>query len=582
MKNHRRDYRLALLYSTLNKLFDILPEILLGVAVNVVVEQKSSWVATLTGYKGLMAQLFILGAATFAIWVLESIFQYLYSIKWRNLAQNVEHQLRVDVYKHLQNAKIEDIEATPTGELISTINDDVNQMERFLENGVNQIVQLVVSTVLIGFVFLYCSPIIALFAVAPIPFIVTGAFYFQHRLQPRFLHVRQMAANIGATLTRNLLGLMTIKTYTTEDYEAKRVEKVSADFQKANYDTIKISSMVTPIIRMFVLTGFLCTMLIGGYLTIQGQMNVGVFSILIFLSQRLLWPFNTLAEITVDYQRVMASTTRVLNLLTWPVEQNQKIKEAVSISQATQNQDIKFEDISFKYPNSQQNVLEKFNLHIKAQQTIGFVGESGSGKTTLIKLLCRFYAPQKGQIRFGNQDVSNFDLHEWRGLSALVSQEPFLFDGTVRENILYGSFDKSEKAVIEAAQTAGLHEFVMTLPDGYHTHVGQRGVLLSGGQKQRISIARAVIKDAPILILDEATSAVDNETELAIQRAIEKMAHHKTTIIIAHRLSTIRHADQIYVMNKGQIVEQGDHEELVGLNGKYARLWCIQTGVKID
>jgi ATP-binding cassette, subfamily B, bacterial len=587
MRGYRKDYNLALLYSVLNKLFDILPEILLGVAVNVVVDQKNSWVSQWTGIDDLMTQLFILGFATFLIWVLESIFQYLYSVKWQNLAQNVEHQLRVDVYDHIQKSKIEDIEATSLGELISTINDDINQMERFLEDGVNQIVQLIVSTLLIGLVFLYLSPLITLFAVVPIPFIIIGAFYFQHRLQARFLKVRQMAANISTTLTRNILGLMTIKTYTTEAYEKERLSKASKDYQQANYDTIRISAMIKPIIRMFVLTGFLFTMLIGGYLAIEGTMNVGVFSMLIFLSQRLLWPFDTLAQITINYQRVMASTTRVLNLMTWPIEKQNSGVASKSFNENQEDdqeggQDIVFKNIHFKYPHSTVDVFNNFNLSIPAKNTVGFVGESGSGKTTLITLLCRFYEPEQGQLLFGEHDIANFDLSWWRKQSALVSQEPFLFDGTIRENIVYGAFEQSDEAVIRAATISGIHEFVATLPEGYDTNVGQRGVLLSGGQKQRISIARAIIKDAPILILDEATSAVDNETELAIQRAIEQLSHHKTTIIIAHRLSTIRHADKIYVIDKGQIIEEGQHEALLALEGKYARLWGIQTGVWVD
>jgi ATP-binding cassette, subfamily B, bacterial len=579
MQGYRKDYYLALLYSVLNKLFDILPEILLGVAVNIVVDQKSSWLSQWTGIHDLMAQLVVLGFSTFIIWVLESLFQYLYSIKWQNLAQKVEHQLRVDAYDHIQKAKVEDVEITATGELISTVNDDVNQMERFLENGVNQIVQLIVSTFLIGLVFLFLSPLITLFAIVPIPLIIIGAFYFQHKLQARFLKVRQMAANISTTLTRNILGLMTIKSYTTESYEKQRLSQASKNYQKANYDTIQISAMITPILRMFVLTGFLCTMLIGGYLTIKGSMNVGIFSMVIFLSQRLLWPFKTLAEITINYQRVMASTTRVLNLMTWPVE---KQKGSVVNTDSATSQDIIFKDICFKYPHSSVEVLNRFNLTIRAKNTVGFVGESGSGKTTLIKLLCRFYAPEQGTLLLGKQDIAEFNLDWWRQQIALVSQEPFLFDGTIRENILYGASERTEETMVRAAMIAGIHDFVASLPGGYDTDIGQRGVLLSGGQKQRVSIARAVIKNAPILILDEATSAVDNETELAIQRAIKKLSHHKTTIIIAHRLSTIRHADKICVIDQGEIIEEGSHHALRKLGGKYERLWNIQTGVEVD
>ena len=578
MRGYRKNYLLALLYSSLNKLFDIFPEILLGVAVNLVVAQKNSWIAQLTGLQSFFAQLLILGVATFTVWLLESCFQYLYSLQWRNLAQNVEHQLRIEVYDTIQKGSLDQIEKTPAGQLMATINDDINQMERFLEDGINQIVQLIVSTIFIGAIFLYASPLITLLAIMPIPAIIIGTFYFQHRLAPRFMAVRQKAAEISEALQRNLLGLLTIKSYTTEDYEKQRIQRASAAYQQANKKTIQISAMVTPIIRMFVLTGFLFTLLMGGYKTLHGDMDIGLFSMLIFLSQRLLWPFNNLAAVTVDYQRVMASTTRVLDLLTWLPEVSAKKADHFDAGKHP----LIFHDVSFYYPQTRKKILSHFNLTIEKNKTMAFVGESGAGKTTLIKLICRFYTPNNGAIYYGKQDIHTIDLTQWRSQIALVSQEPFLFDGTIRENILYGANNKKdEQMLVKAAQMAGAHEFIMQCSEGYDSYIGQRGVLLSGGQKQRLSIARAIIKDAPILILDEATSAVDNETEFAIQRALNTLAKTKTTIIIAHRLSTIRHADNICVMDRGAIVEQGNHQQLLAKGGQYARLWQIQTGAII-
>ena len=576
MRPYRKDYVLACLYSTFKKLFDIFPEILLGVAVNMVVSQHDSWIANWTGAPSLFVQLVILGVLTFVAWASESFFQYLYSLKWRNLAQNVEHQLRIDVYQHIQQAQVEKIEKVSTGQLISTINDDINQLERFLEDGVNQIVQLIVSTVFIGGVFLLASPLITLLAIVPIPFVIYGTFYFQHRLAPRFLDVRDKAAKISGALQMNLLGLVTIKSYNAEAHEQQRIKSKSLDFKEANRNTIKISSVVTPVIRMFILTGFLCTLLIGGYKTMSGQMNVGVFSMLIFLSQRLLWPFNTLADVSVDYQRVMASTTRVLNLLTWPIENAGSDSNEMRVIDNT-DRNIIFNSVTFSYDTSRP-IFDDFNLTLFSGKTTAFVGESGSGKSTLIKLLCRFYNPQQGHIYYGDDDLSGFNLPAWRSQIALVSQDTFLFDGTIKENILYGSFDRSDEAVMHAAAVAGLHDLILALPMGYETPVGQRGLLLSGGQKQRISIARAVLKDAPILILDEATSAVDNETELAIQTALTHITKGKTTLIIAHRLSTIRQADTIHVIEQGAIVESGTHAQLSASQGKYAQLWMIQTG----
>ncbi|MDP1602414.1 MAG: ABC transporter ATP-binding protein [Legionella sp.] len=584
MKQDKRDYLTAISYSVLNKLFDIFPEILIGGAVDVVVNRKFSWLAKLLGNQNLMFQLVVLGVLTFIAWSLESVFQYLYSVKWRNLAQSVEHRLRMQTYQHIQAAKMHDVENTSIGQLIATINDDINQLERFLEDGINQITQIVASTVLIGIIFLICSPLITLFAILPVPFILLGAFYFQHKLEPKFLKVRGKAADISSALASNLTGLMTIKSYTAETFEEQRIEQLSLDYQEANRETIAISSMVTPIIRIMILTGFLFTLLIGGYQTIHGTMNVGVFSLLIFLSQRLLWPFSSLAEVTVNFQRAMASTTRALNLLTWKKEKSDKTltSEVPKLPSSVKDEGIIFKNVGFAYPDTDTPVFSDFSLTIKKQQTIAFVGESGSGKTTLIKLLCQFYQPEQGFIAWDGHPISDYDLTEWRKLIALVSQDIFLFEGSIAANIAYANTNANQEEIEYAAKIAGADKFINKLPDSYQTLIGPRGGFLSGGQRQRIAIARAVLKDAPILILDEATSAVDNDTELVIQQALATISHHKTTIIIAHRLSTVTSADKIYVLDKGRIIEEGGHKELIARETYYRHLWHIQTGEYLE
>jgi ATP-binding cassette, subfamily B, bacterial len=581
MKGERRTYLLACLYSVLNKLFDIFPEVLIGAAVDVVVNQKSSWLSHIMGNPSMTVQLATLGIATFVAWLLESIFQYLFSVKWRNLAQTVEHKLRMETYSHIQNAPMQTIDDSSVGQLIATINDDINQLERFLEDGINQIIQIVASSIMVGCIFMYFSPLIALFAVCPIPFILVGAFYFQHKLEPKFLMVRAKAANISQALANNLSGLMTIKSYTAEGFEQQRIRRLSDDYQNANRETIKISAMVTPVIRIIILTGFLFTLMIGGYKTINHTMNVGVFSLLVFLSQRLLWPFSRLAEVTVDYQRSMASTTRILNLLTWP----QETSHIVLPSHATPTREVSgliIHDLSFQYPRTKHPLFSHFHCHIPLQQTIAFVGESGSGKSTLIKLLCRFYQAQQGGIYWQGRDIQSMDLTLWRNSIAVVNQDIFIFEGTIADNIAYARVNTNREAIVAAAKIAGADSFIEQLPGQYDAQVGERGNRLSGGQRQRIAIARAVLKDAPILVLDEATSAVDNETELAIQKALHTISHHKTTIIIAHRLSTITHADQIYVLDNGEIVEEGNHNTLLAHKGGYHRLWQIQTGEAVD
>lgn len=577
MRGERRYYILGTIYSFFNKLFDILPEVLIGAAVDIVVNGNKSLWARLFDLPTREMQLFALGGVTFFVWCLESLFQYLYSIKWRNLAQIAENKMRLDAYTAIQSAPLEKIESVPAGSLIATINDDVNQLERFLEDGLNQMIQIVCSTVLIGIIFFITSPLIACFAILPIPVILVGAFYFQNKLEPRFLDVRSKAANISSILENNLSGLLTIKSYTAEKKEYDHVKELSEAYQKANEQTIQISSLVTPVIRIAVLTGFMCTLLIGGHKTIAGTMNVGAFSVLVFLSQRLLWPFSRLADVFVNYQRAMASTVRVLSLLSWPREPYHKGE--ILARDYDQVSDITFSRIGFGYHDTA--LFQDLNVSIPHNKVVAFVGESGSGKSSIIKLLLRFYTPQSGEISYGGHNIHDMDQTMWRKKISFVSQEAFLFFGTVFDNIAYGCNEGSikEKDIINAAKQAGAHDFIMGLKDGYQTKLGGwGGVSLSGGQKQRIAIARALVNPTPILILDEATSAVDNKTELDIQNALAHLVKGRTVIMVAHRLSTIRHADHIYVMKEGHIVEAGTHEDLLKKEGHYSMLWKIQTG----
>jgi ATP-binding cassette subfamily B protein len=316
-------------------------------------------------------------------------------------------------------------------------------------------------------------------------------------------------------------------------------------------------------------------MVYGGLLVIEGQLNVGAYSVLVFMTQRLLWPLTRLGQ-TIDlYQRAMASTTRVLDLLdTRPniVGGQQRLPLETAQGQVT------FQDICFEYSDDSRPVIRDLSLTIPAGDTVAVVGATGSGKTTLVKLLLRFYDVQSGTIRLDDLDIRDLRLTDLRRAIGFVSQDVFLFHGTVRENIAYGTFDAGLDQIVAAAKVAEAHDFITSLPQGYDTVVGERGQKLSGGQRQRLSIARAVLKDPPVLILDEATSSVDNETEAAIQRSMERIIVGRTTIVIAHRLSTVRNADRIYVLEKGLLREQGRHQDLVTGDGIYANLWRVQTG----
>jgi ATP-binding cassette subfamily B protein len=565
----------AIACSILNKIFDLAPPALIGAAVDVVVNQQDSLIAQF-GVTDVTQQLLILSFLTLITWGLESIFQYAYARLWRNLAQTIQHELRLDAYSHLQSLEQEFFEERSTGGLMSILNDDINQLERFLDVGANDIIQVTTTAIVIGTTFFILAPSVAWMAVLPMPFILWGSIAFQRLLAPRYAEVREKVSLLNGQLANNLSGITTIKSFTAEDYEIKRIEVESEAYSQSNRRAIKFSAAFVPLIRIVILFGFTGILFYGGLEVIAGRLAVGTYSVLVFLTQRLLWPLTRLGETLDQYQRAMASTNRVMNLLDTPIAIHSGDK---SLPVSLVRGELELRDVTFAY-NGRDSIIKHLSLHIPAGKTIAIVGATGSGKSTLVKLLLRLYEVQGGAITLDGIELQNIKLQDLRRAIGLVSQDVFLFHGTVRENIAYGSFDATLPEVIAAAEIAEAHDFIRQLPQGYDTLVGERGQKLSGGQKQRLAIARAILKNPPILILDEATSAVDNETEAAIQRSLERIIQNRTTIAIAHRLSTVRNADCIYVMEQGKLVEQGRHEELLDREGIYASLWRVQSGIR--
>ena len=572
----RRRIVLATICSVLNKIFDVMPEILIGMAIDVVVRQEGSFLAAM-GVSDPMSQMLVLGGATLAIWIFESVFEYLYLVLWRNLAQDLQHAMRLEAYGHVQHLDLAYFEDSSTGNLVSILNDDVNQLERFLNGGANNLIQVATTVVAVGGVFFFISPLIALIAFTPIPVIIVGAFYFQRRAMPLYAEVRERVGVLASRLSANISGIATIKSFATEKLEAERVRVDSEIYVEANRKAIVVSSAFIPVIRMAILAGFVATFLIGGWKTLSGTLEVGSYGVLVFLTQRLLWPLTNLAE-TVDlYERAMASSRRILDLIAVPITIRDR-PDAVALRQVEGR--IAYRHVDFAYAGGPL-VLRDIDLEIEPSRTVAFVGHTGSGKSSLIKLLLRFYEPQRGEVLLDGVPLSRLRTDDIRRQIGLVSQDVFLFQGTIRENIAYSMPDASEAAILEAARAAEAMEFIESLPEGLETVVGERGQKLSGGQRQRLSLARALLKDPAILILDEATSSVDNETEAAIQRSLAKISHSRTTLVIAHRLSTIVHADRIFVIDRGRIVESGTHAELLARGGIYSGLWAVQTGQEL-
>lgn len=576
LSNYRASLWFSLSSSVINKVFDLMPPFLTAWLIDSVSGNVPGWIERWMGLEGLWPVVIFLTALTFVIFGFESLFEWLYQRGFMRLAQQVQHHLRLDAYQSMQARELAFFESQRTGNLMAMLNDDVNQLERFLNHVFNEIVQLITLILFAGWALCAVSLPLGLLGMAPIPFIIAGSLYYQKKVAPFYQSIREGVGQLGTRLENNISGILVIKSFTAEQFESERVKEASEQYRDANFRAINWSAVYVPLIRIFISIGFALTLLIGAYWVLfePGRFTVGNLAFFAMMTQRLLWPVTRLGVIFDEYERARASAARIFGLVDTPSQVTEpefprQLPEKIG--------HIQLQNIHFHYKPGQP-VLANLSLDIPYGQTIGIAGPTGGGKTTLIKLLLRLYDVTEGKILLEGIDLRQLSIGNLRQQIALVSQDVYLFHGTVRENIAYGLGSCPLEKVIAAAKKAQLHDFIQSLPEGYDSIVGERGIKLSGGQRQRLSIARAILKDAPILILDEATSAVDTETERAIQQNLRRLAEGKTAIVIAHRLSTIRYADNIVVIKGGNIVEQGTHDELLTIDGEYADLWKVQVG----
>ncbi len=575
--------------SIVARVLDLLPPLLLGIAVDSIFNDEKafsllfvpqSWLPTTES-----DQLLLLTAFIAVSFFGGAAFHWTRNWGWNAFAQNIQHDVRTDTYDKMQRLNMDFFADKQTGELMSVLSNDVNRLEKFLNDGMNSVFRLSVMVVGIGVILMASNWQLALIALLPVPIIAVFTYKFVQTIQPKYAEVRSSVGQVNSRLENNLGGIQVIKTANTEGYESDRVDDVSQDYFDANWDAIETRIKFFPGLRVIAGIGFVLTFAVGGYwvFTYQatgaapgpftGELLAGEFVVFILYTQRFIWPMAQFGQIINMYQRAYASSARIFGLMDEPSRIAEDPEaDALVVSDGA----VEYDDVTFGY--DEETIVEDVSFAVDGGETVALVGPTGAGKSTVLKLLLRMYDVNRGSIKIDGRDIRDVTIPSLRRHVGYVSQDTFLFYGTVRENIAYGAFDASDEEITEAAKAAEAHEFVTNLPEGYDTMVGERGVKLSGGQRQRISIARAILKDPEILVLDEATSDVDTETEMLIQRSLDRLTADRTTFAIAHRLSTIKDAETILVLEDGRVVERGPHEQLIDTDGLYAHLWGVQAG----
>jgi len=540
---------------------------------------------------GRLDLLYYLGALAVGAYVVQAVSQFCSRYFFQTTAQRIQHDLRLDTYDHMQRLSLDFFNNHQTGGMMSILNSDINRLEDFFNAEIREITRAIMVFSLVGGYMIYTAPTLGLMVLLPVPIIALATAKFIMWIEPKYQRIRELVARLNTRLANNLGGAPIVKSFDRYDVERGRVAEQSGGYRDEKIGAITVRKAFFSSLRLLVGAMFVTILVVGGSSAVTaGGMSAGTFAVYFMYLRYIDGPMTRIGKTANNYQKAKSSAERVFGVLGYR-------SEIRSPADGHAPDDIEggvaFEDVYFSYDEEGERILNGIDLDIEAGETIGFAGTSGSGKSTLLKLPPRFYDASEGTVAIDGRDVREYDLQTLRDSIGVVEQDPYMFSGTIRENVAYGD-DESfrtvidndpgeapadiESAIRDAAKAAGAHEFITDLPEGYDTMVGERGVKLSGGQRQRVSIARTLLNDPDVIVLDEATSDVDTETEEVIQRNLEALTADRTAFVIAHRLSTIQDADRIVVMEDGEVIETGTHEELVGEEGAYAGLWESQTG----
>lgn len=552
---------------------DLLPPFIVGVAVDILTTGTSSWIAAI-GFSTASGQLLFLALLGMLAGAASVGFEYVQARLWHKLAQRVRYDLRMEAYQHVQTLDLATIEEKSSGELLNLFIDDIEKVGQFFDTGIHKVMCAITSVLLPLLAFTVMPAWFVLLVMLPIPLTIASSYLFHLRLGKKYDEVRESADRLAQELSTNLNGFVTIKSFTAEERIARQIEGSSDSLRQRLDSANRVVATFNPFIRSWIMVGFDLLLLVASLFASSTTMSVGLFSAVVYASLRMWHPLMQLGNTFDEFVHGRASLIRIRALL----DRQSSIEDGqVMLSRSERGAELAFDSISFVYPG-QARTISGMSFRVGPGQTLAIVGPSGSGKTTIVKLLLRFYDPINGVVSIDGHDIRTLSLDSLRRSISLVSQDAYLFNGTIRENIAMGKEGATIFEIMAAARVAFAHDFIEAMPDGYDTMVGERGVRLSGGERQRIAIARAVLKDAPILVLDEATSAIDSGTEAALLDALTAATPDRTKLVIAHRLSTVRNAGEIVVMQDGLARERGDHESLLARDGIYAAFWQLQIG----